>query len=70
MNEPNRSVGRETALRGGFQLGVEVGDDVLECRDRLLNRRNLHQFPAADRAVAILQRDDQIPPLLLKLNKW
>ena len=42
---------------------------ILERRDRLLNRRDLHQFPAADRAVAILQRDDQIPPLLLKLNK-
>ena len=50
-------------------LGVEVGDDLLERLDRLLDRRDLHQFPAADRAVAVLQRDDQIPPLLLELNK-
>jgi hypothetical protein len=52
-----------------FQFGIEVGDDVLERGDGLLDRRNLHQFPAADRAIAILQRDDQIPSLLLKLNK-
>ena len=56
-------------LRRRFHFGVEVGDDVLECRDRLLNRGDLHQFPAADRTVAILQRDDQIPPLLLELNE-
>ena len=52
-----------------FSFGVEIGDDVLECRDGLLNRGDLHQFPAADRTVAILQRDNQIPALLLKLNK-
>ena len=48
---------------------AEVGNDVLECRDGLLDRSNLHQFPATDRTVAILQRDNQIPSLLLKLNK-
>ncbi len=57
-------------LGRGFHLGVEVGYDVLKCRDRLLDRSNLHQLPAGDRAVAILQRDNEIPPLLLKLNKW
>ena len=56
-------------LRRRFHFSVEVGDDVLECRDRLLNRGDLHQFPAADRAVAVLQRDNQIPPLLLELNE-
>jgi hypothetical protein len=61
--------GGETGLCRGFQLGIEVSDDVLECRDRLLDRRNLDQLPAADRGVAILHRDDQIPALLLKLNK-
>ena len=61
--------GQELRLRRRFHFGVEVGDDVLERRDRLLNRGDLHQFPAADRAVAVLQRDNQIPPLLLELNK-
>lgn len=58
-------------LGGGFhfRFRVEVGDDVLECRDSLLNRGDLHQLPATDRSVAILQRDNQIPALLLKLNK-
>src|SRR5260221_9127358 len=62
--------GVETALRRRFHLGIEVCDDVIESRNRLLNRGDLHQFPAADRAGAILQGDDQIPPLLLELNKW
>lgn len=75
---PPRPGGRSCRLEGffdqlsgsfHFSLGVEIGDDVLECRDGLLNRGDLHQFPAADRTVAILQRDNQIPPLLLKLNK-
>src|SRR6478672_12019317 len=52
-----------------FHFGVEIGDDVLERRDRLLDRRDLHQFPARDRTAAILQRYDQVAPLLLKLNK-
>src|SRR5258706_8915140 len=52
-----------------FHFGIEVRDDVLECQDRLLNRGDLHQFPGTDRAVAILQGDNQIPPLLLELNK-
>ena len=52
-----------------FHFGIEVGDDILECLDRLLNCCDLHQLPVFDRTVAILQRDNQIPPLLLKLNK-
>src|ERR1700730_2400149 len=52
-----------------FHFGVEVGNDILEGGDRLLNGSDLHQFPAANRAVALLQRDNQIPPLLLELNK-
>ena len=52
-----------------FHFGVEVGDDVLECRDRLLNGRDLHQFPTANRSIAVLQRYNQVPPLFLKLNK-
>ena len=31
-------------LRRGFHFRVEVGNDVLEGRDRLLNRGNLHQL--------------------------
>ena len=58
-----------TALRRSFQFGIEVRDDVFERRDRLLNGGDLHQFPAADRAGAVLQGDNQIPPLLLELNK-
>ena len=38
--------------------------------DCLLNRRDLHQLPTADRTVAVLQRDNQIPPLFLELNQW
>ena len=52
-----------------FHFGIEVRDDILECQDRLLNRGDLHQIPGADRAVAILQGDNQIPPLLLELDK-
>jgi hypothetical protein len=52
-----------------FHFGIEVRDDILERRDRLLNRGDLHQFPGTDRAVAILQGDNQIPPLLLELDK-
>src|SRR5258708_26302970 len=51
-----------------FQFGIEIGNDLLEGQNRGLDRRDLHQFPATDRTVAILQRNDQIPPLLLKLN--
>lgn len=54
-------------LRRRFQFRIEVGNDVLAGRDRLLNGGDLHQFPATDRAVAILQRYNQIPALLLKL---
>ena len=62
---------RATVLSRGFHFSfsVEVGDDVLEGRDGLLNRGDLHQFPATDRTIAILQRDNQIAPLLLELNK-
>jgi hypothetical protein len=56
-------------LGGGFQLGIEVGDDLLECLDCLLDRGDLHQLPARDRARAILQGDDQVAPLLLELNE-
>ena len=58
-----------SALRGRYHFSVEVRDHLFEGRDRLLNRGDLHQLPSADRTIAILQRDDQIPPLLLKLNK-
>src|SRR5882724_3929440 len=52
-----------------FQFGIEIGDDLLEGQNRGLDRRDLHQFPATNRTAAILQRHDQIAPLLLKLNK-
>ena len=52
-----------------LHFGVEIGDDVLEGGDRLLDSRDLHQFPAADWTIAVLQRDNQIPPLFLELNK-
>ena len=52
-----------------FHFGIEIGDDVLKRRDRLLERRDLHQFPARNRTAAILQRDDEIATLLFKLNK-
>jgi hypothetical protein len=58
-----------TALRRGFHFCVEIRDNILERRDRLLNRGDLHQLPAADRPIAVLQRDNQIPPLFLKLNE-
>ena len=57
------------SLRSRFQFGVEIGDDILEGRYGLLDRRDLHQFPAAYRPDSVLQRDNQIPPLLLELNK-
>jgi hypothetical protein len=53
----------------GFQFRIEVGNDVLEGRDCLLNRGNLHQFPAAHRTPAVLERDNEVPALFLKLNK-
>ena len=53
----------------GFHLGIEIGDHIFERRNRLLNSRNLNQLPACHRAFAVLQRDDQIPPLLLELDK-
>src|SRR5438445_2263502 len=46
---PDNSPGNALCRR--FHFSVEVGDDILECRDRLLDRRDLHQFPAADRAI-------------------
>jgi hypothetical protein len=52
-----------------FHFGIEVRDDVLECRYRLLNRGDLHQFPGTHRGMAILQGDNQIPPLLLELDQ-
>ena len=59
----------ERWLSGRFQLGIEVGDDLLERLDRLLDRGNLHQLPARDRASAVLQGDDEVTPLLLELNE-
>jgi len=70
VTRSNPAVRRETTLRGGFQLGVEVGDDVLECRNRLLNRRNLHQFPPLTGPLRFCSATIQVPPLLLELNKW
>ncbi|HKS18499.1 MAG TPA: hypothetical protein VJS63_04730 [Bradyrhizobium sp.] len=52
-----------------LQFGIEIGNDVLERRNRLLDGRNLHQLPTANRAIAILKRNDQVSPLLLKLNQ-
>lgn len=66
---PNDTEDGKTALRRRFHFGVEIGDDVLECRYSLLNRGDLHQFPAANRTVAVLQADNQISALLFKLNK-
>jgi len=59
----------EKGLRRRFHFRIEVQNDFLASRDRLLNRCNLHQFPTANRTVAILQRHDQIPALLFELNK-
>lgn len=59
----------KTGLGRRFQFRIQVGDDVLEGRNRLLNRGNLQQFPAADGTIAVLQRYNQIPPLLLELNQ-
>jgi hypothetical protein len=52
-----------------FHFGIQISNDVLESLDRLLDRRNLHQLPVLDRTVPFLKRNDQIPSLLLKLNK-
>src|SRR6185312_2489766 len=74
LPDPNRPGPRQckadVALRGGFQLGIEVGDHVLERLDRLLDRSNLHQLPATDRPIAILQGNDEVASLLLQLNQW
>ncbi len=52
-----------------FHLGVEIGDDVLERGNRLLNSGDLHQFPSVDRAIAVLQSDHQIASLLFELDE-
>src|ERR1700722_20163647 len=64
-SEPKKGLRR----RFHFHFRIKVGNDVLEGGDRLLNRGDLHQFPAIDRAITILQGDNQIPPLFLKLDK-
>lgn len=69
MTAPSPARAAPDSSGRGFYFGVEIGNDVLERGDRLLHGGNLHQFPAVDRAVAVLQRDDQIPPLLLELNQ-
>jgi hypothetical protein len=56
-------------LRRRFHFGVEIGDHILERGNRLLNCSDLHQLPPADRAIAVLQSDYEIPPLLLELYK-
>ena len=56
MAQPAKRLGR----RFHFHLGVEVGNDILERGNRLLNGCDLHQFLAADRAVAVLYSDHQI----------
>src|SRR5579859_2845854 len=63
--------GKERRLRRrfDFHFGVEVGDDVLECGNRLLDGCDLHQFPAIDRAVTVLQGDHEVTPLLLELHE-
>src|SRR5579871_3631823 len=52
-----------------FRLGIEVYDDLLTSVDDLLKGGNLHQLPAADRAACSLQGDNQVSPLLFKLNE-
>ena len=69
MPTSRRAETGRTASGRCLHFGVKVRDNVLESRDGLLNRCDLHQLPAADRAAAVLQRDNQIPPLLLKLNQ-
>jgi hypothetical protein len=56
-------------LRRRFQLRIEVSNDVLEGRDCLLDRSNLHQLPAAHGPSAVLEGDNEVPSLFLKLNK-
>ncbi|MEP6838677.1 MAG: hypothetical protein ABJA75_11515, partial [Bradyrhizobium sp.] len=65
----NRPASDRSGRRFHFQFGIEIGDDLLEGQNRGLNRGDLHQFQAADRSTAVLQRYDQIPSLFLKLNK-
>ena len=62
---PDHALGRGVHL--GF--GIEVGDHFLEGGNRLLHGRDLHQLPAIDRPVAILQGDDEIAALFLQLDQ-
>ncbi len=55
--------------RGDVNLCIEIGDNVLEGRNRLLHGGDLHQFLRRDRPATPLQRHNQIPPLLFELNK-
>ena len=63
MKEHRAVLGRDANLR------IEIGDNVLAGRYRLLHGRDLHQLSGGDRAMVPLQRDYQIPPLLFELNK-
>ncbi|WP_339028203.1 hypothetical protein WI604_25555 [Bradyrhizobium symbiodeficiens] len=50
-------------------LGIEIRDDVLEGRDRLLNGCDLQKVLVTNRPDAILKRNDEFTPPLLQLDK-
>ena len=52
-----------------FRLSIEVNDYRFTSVDGLLKGGDLHQLPAADRAACSLQGDNQVTPLLFKLNE-
>jgi hypothetical protein len=56
---------------GGFGLclSIEVYENLFASGYDLLERCDLHQLPAADRAPRSLQADDQVSPLFSKLYK-
>ena len=60
---------RAPALSRDVDFRVEIGNNVLAGRDCLLDGRYLHQLFGRDRAIASLQLDHQIAPLLFKLNE-
>jgi hypothetical protein len=64
-----REFRKQRSSRAVHHLRIEIRNDVLEGRNRLLNGRNLQEFRIVNRPDAILKRNDQLTPPLFELDE-
>lgn len=69
VRESSSTARRDFKPLGPANLRVEIHNDVLEGRDRLLNGRDFQELCIVDRPDAILKRNDELTPPLSQLDE-